>query len=676
MRTALRNALEGFGIGMAAATVFRVFRFVKGMRRAGEGGGDDAGGAAQRYLDENRAELEDIADDLEVLQADPNFLRNAVSSPVGSAASRAVSTDSPEALARAGADADDAAVATLRARAVTPEAPTPAAFDPVRPVVDTDAVEAGLIRLDADPNYVDEFVPSPLNHARMDTPEEVQQGVRAIGEAVRPQIEALVGTGTQTFDSLRVAAAERLADATGLGLDTIVASARRAAASAQEQAEILIASEQAMLSVTREARKVSRLVVEGRATDVDRARLQLLAQQSGDLLASHKAIGTGAARTTSAGRISAADTLDTVQLNNAYVRDAISRGDVDILAEQIHSMAGKVGAITRVLNKPPSLLRKFTEFYVNARLSNPATHLLNFVSTATHTIALPMEQIIGGGVRFLGGGGASAARDMREGLLEFWYMKESMQEGWQSIGQSFRTSQSVLDTNTKLDEVYSKIAITSDSQSVWGSGMRGFGNLVRIPTRLLTTGDEIFKQVAYRANLKARSHIEAGELFGGDVVARNDYVQRKLAEGFDPNTGRALDADALQRAREATFTTPLDEGRAFVDIARALQGAVRVAPPLRFVAPFIRTPANLIRQAIMRTPALGLLHKEMLADIAAGGVRRSRAIGKQTMGLSVVAGTLFAVQNGRFTGSGPSDPRPTCRLNASWLETPLLRLHR
>ena len=54
--------------------------------------------------------------------------------------------------------------------------------------------------------------------------------------------------------------------------------------------------------------------------------------------------------------------------------------------------------------------------------------------------------------------------------------------------------------------------------------MRAFGNVVRIPTRLLTTGDEVYKQVNYRAAVKARAHLEASQRYGNDTAARAAFV--------------------------------------------------------------------------------------------------------------------------------------------------------
>ena len=646
------NAVEGFGLGLFGMAIIRAFRYFKGARNAGSRGGtpQESQRNIEEYYDENRMELQGIADDLNEVQSSQEFASAVSRAPTGSpGATASAELADPE---RLGEIATDAAVRRLGLG-------IPDNFSATRPTVNSAGLQDALMRLDINPNFVDEFAgPSPFNHGRMNGPAEIDRAVRVAAQVVRPQIDELVQSGTKTFEQIRNEQVEILADVTGLGYDTLIARLARRAEGIDQQAAEMTAARSATQSIAREAVLLSRKVTNGQGTDLDRAKLLLVSQQWGDLTANLRAITTGTARAQASGRIVTGADFTDVNVNNAFLQDALARGDVDILASQIASMDGNIKGIGAVLKNPPSRLRKFTEFYINALLSNPKTHLLNFFSNTAQTVWLPAEKIVGG---TLTGRGS----DVREGMLQYYYMKEAMQESGQAIGKAFRTGQGVLDTVGKLDEVYSKIAITSDSDTIYGSAMRGFGTMVRMPTRLLTTGDEVFKQINYRSALKARANIEARELFGDDIVARNDYIQKRVTDGFDPKTGQALDQEALDYARTATFTTPLEEGQAYVDIARGLQGFVRIVPPARFASPFIRTPANLIRQSIMRTPGLGFIQKQLVDDMLAGGTRRSTAVGKQVLGLGVTVSAMFGAANGRITGGGPADPAQLGRLRAT-----------
>ena len=192
----------------------------------------------------------------------------------------------------------------------------------------------------------------------------------------------------------------------------------------------------------------------------------------------------------------------------------------------------------------------------------------NAISNSAQMLTLPVEKMLGGAL-------TGRMTDVQEGMRQYWYMAEAIPESTRAVATAFRSGNSVLDTVDKLDEVYSKVAITSDSATTYGAALRAFGNVVRIPTRLLTTGDEVYKQVNYRAAVKARAHLEASQRYGNDTAARVAFVKRATENAFHPQTGRATDREALAYAREATFTTPLEPGQARVDVARGIQAAVR-----------------------------------------------------------------------------------------------------
>ena len=553
----------------------------------------------------------------------------------------------------------------------------PENFQEGRPVVDQDGFDDVLARLDDNPHIVDEFIKrGPLNHGRMDTPRDIQAAQVEIVERMRPHIDGLLGgPGAETFEELHTRTVERLADITDVGVDSIIATTARLADNVRDQTVEMLAAQEIVHSITRESMVISRLIRNGLATDQDRARLLLLTQQHGDLRANISVIKTGGARITSAGRVYSSDTVDVETLNNAFVRDAIARGDVDLLAEQILSMRGKVKNIGKIMAKPPSLLRKVTEFYLNGFLTNPVIHGLNFIGNTQQGLTLPLEQIQGGLLLALVGdsGGMHA---VKTGSRFFWNLKQANADGWRLAGKALLEERSILDTGSKLDETYARLAIGGDAnptagmlERAIGAGIRGFG------TRPLNASDELFRQTSYRASLMSRLQVDAAERFGDDIPARAAYVDKEFKKGFHPQTGRGIDQEAIQYAREATYTTELTPDRAFVDLGGALQQAVRRAPPLRFLAPFIKVPTNLIRQAIMRTPVLGLLHKELLTDMAAGGDRRARAVGKQITGLGLVSGAIWGAESGRMTGSGPRDPVQRERLEEtnwqpnSWVTT-------
>ena len=251
------------------------------------------------------------------------------------------------------------------------------------------------------------------------------------------------------FGQIRQRAAERLADVTDIGVDSLLSSTARMAETADAQAAELLASRQLVQSLARQAQVLSRRIASDQGTDADRRLLMLVSQQWGDLSSNLLAIRRGAARATAAGRITAGDALGEDEVSSALFQDAIARGDVDILASQINSMNGRINSILPVLKNPPSTLRKFTEFYINSLLSNPTTHALNAISNSAQMLTLPVEKMLGGAL-------TGRMTDVQEGMRQYWYMAEAIPESTRAVATAFRSGNSVLDTVDKLDEVYSR----------------------------------------------------------------------------------------------------------------------------------------------------------------------------------------------------------------------------
>lgn len=650
-----KNALEGVVLGGAVDATFQIFKAIKGARKAVSDGGEEG---LKKWAAENVEELEQLELKLSQSADDAPVSPSGIDIPDPTRVLNVSELDEAGKIAARMERQAPVTQANREAQGVTDS------FFNNRPLVDTGAIEVGIVRAASDPTYADELANGTIfNHSKMDSPEAVQEVVKIVAEVQNKRIGELVKSGTKTFEEIRAESAQALSDVTGLGVDTILRSTAKIAETADQAAGVMKAAEAVVQSLSREALALSRKIESQMATNLDLTKFGLIQQQLGDLVGNLKAIKTGAARTTVAGRIRTSDIMTGKQVNTAFIADVIARGgNIDKLAKVIIANADNPAGIVKALDV--SIARKILngtqEFFINSLLSGPKTHIVNAVSNTIQTVVLPIEKMIGG---TLTGSGA----DVKEGLQQFWFLRESFIDSARAAGKAFKMGDNVLDVSTKLDADQARVSITMDGESIFAQGFRMFGGMVRIPTRLLTTSDELFKQVNYRAALKARLHREASEKFGKNAKARAEYVQRKMESAFDAD-GRATDRQALDFAREATFTKPLEQGGAYVDIGRGLNNLVTNVPMLKFLAPFVKTPTNLFRQTVMRTPILGAFQKQMVDDIAAGGTRRSQAVGKQAMGMSVAGSALFMAQDGRMTGGGPADPEALKRLKATgWM---------
>jgi hypothetical protein len=72
------------------------------------------------------------------------------------------------------------------------------------------------------------------------------------------------------------------------------------------------------------------------------------------------------------------------------------------------------------------------------------------------------------------------------------------------------------------------------------------------------------------------------------------------------------------------------------------------------IAPFVRTPTNIIKYAA-RHSILGIAFKDMRADYAAKGARRHMALARMSFGTSLMMTATFMAMQGLLTGGGPGD---------------------
>jgi hypothetical protein len=127
---------------------------------------------------------------------------------------------------------------------------------------------------------------------------------------------------------------------------------------------------------------------------------------------------------------------------------------------------------------------------------------------------------------------------------------------------------------------------------------------------------------------------------------------------FDPPADVA--AVAREAAQRAVFKEPGGK------IVQTLIAAKRDHPWLDFVIPFVKTPANILRQGIEASP-LAPLSRQFRDAVSAGGRAQSEAMGRATSGTVALATLAYWASQGRLSGNGPSAPSQRAALmEAGW----------
>ena len=338
-------------------------------------------------------------------------------------------------------------------------------------------------------------------------------------------------------------------------------------------------------------------------------------------------------------------------------------GNIQKMAQAITSLSdnptGLQVAINQLKQRKPS--EAFYEYWINGLLSSPKTHMVNILSNAlTTTYAIP-ERLMASGISKAfyqgeidaGEVGAQAwglVRGMRDGAILM--AKGNRASGMADVADAF-------DAFVKTEGLYGQaIAGTTfglDAGNPVAKAIDYAGMLLNIPTKALGVEDVFFKSANYRMELSARAYRQAlSEGLEGDAFA-------KRVSDIMLNPPDDLKADAIDFAAMQTFTKQLGK------TGRSFQQMVQKVPGAKFVAPFIRTPTNIMKYSFARTP-LAYASSAIRADIRAGGARAAQAHARVATGSMMMLVAADLTNDGTITGAGPAEPRlRRIKMDEGWL---------
>jgi len=340
------------------------------------------------------------------------------------------------------------------------------------------------------------------------------------------------------------------------------------------------------------------------------------------------------------------------KLITKYFKENKGRADIlDVMADAI-SKLDDPQQLSKFLRETwkPTPLDKITEAWINFLLSAPPTHIVNMVGNASNILLSTGEQ------------GTAAIFGLLKGA------KEADRVTFKEIGARLLGNiigfADGLKAGSKalLDEDY----ITDPFLKVELARQRAIGGItgkiIRIPTRALAAEDLFFKAINYRQELMGlatRQAIQEGKKGFGAVRKRvKEILESPMDEIPD------LDLKATDYARYQTYTNPLGQfGQSLQNILS--QPWFKLG---RFVAPFIRTPVNIVKYAFERTP-LGVISKRYKDAIEAGGAEADIAKSKIIFTGAVMSTLGLYASQGLITGRGPEDPRERAVLRETgWQE--------
>lgn len=314
----------------------------------------------------------------------------------------------------------------------------------------------------------------------------------------------------------------------------------------------------------------------------------------------------------------------------ALIDGAGGRDSLEETAARIIELQKVPGALNKFALDAvkPTWRDKAVELYYNSLLSSPATHAVNILSNAlTSALQLP-EQMTAVALGAFRAGSVDRVMASEIGPRAVGLMQGAM-EGLRAARLTFKTG--------KVPDHVSKVEAAMQ-EAIPGK----LGHVLRTPTRALSAEDEFFKAIARRSELAALAVRKANA-----EGLRGEAKIKRIAE-LNANPDAAMMERALDYARYLTFQRPVGP------VAGAVLQATRSMPWLKLIAPFVRTPTNILKFATERSPLAPLL-KEVRADFKAGGAKRDVAIARMTLGSGLGLVVTELARDGKITGKGPAD---------------------
>lgn len=398
------------------------------------------------------------------------------------------------------------------------------------------------------------------------------------------------------------------------------------------------------------------------------------------------------------------------------------------VAEVMASEDGGLAGVARAAEQYHVGMSMTIEYWLNSVLSGGRTHAVNILANTAVTLYRPLERMLGGALgAVFGSDTAAARRTFHAGARTYLGFMQNIKEALSYTGTALKTGDPVLEgagtgklagqtTGTRHGSLLGAEGLArlqgKDPNFYENAMVRGpadfLGGMVTMPSRLLTTADEFFKQLNYRSTLQTELYLsgldqgyskEAAaqwartKMDGYFTNGQRRTQQHAFAEGvkgankmgLEPGTEEYTEqvmkvandqfnpdiaARALYDSQEATQTLPAGE------LVTNIQSFISMHPAAKFVLPFVNVSTNIIKFAGRRVDLAGLsaakmmqtnpdfigsriladTNNQLVRDIYSNDPRKKyEAAGRLSVGFSTTALFIGLASSGRITGSGPKD---------------------
>lgn len=376
--------------------------------------------------------------------------------------------------------------------------------------------------------------------------------------------------------------------------------------------------------------------------------------------------GTGAARALAARRrLMQASRLDNDEFLRSLFRDLPNASDAQV-ADIVRAWRTDPQAVPDLLRAAIGYdtLDKALEVWKAGLLSAPSTDIANLTGNAGEAGARIAEGVVAAGVdRLLSMfGGTTRARRLEEAGAEVAGLIDVFPGAASKLLADLKGVVKDGDRWFPDKQIGASGRWERDVGAVGGVG----GRLARTSFRKLDVEDQFFKALTGAGVLRKLAMRRARQALG--EAASAEAVRARAAEiveeALSPTSPRH--ADLLQEVEKEKLSRTFQD-----DPGRLGSDLIRLARDNRLVAvifPFIKTPANILKVTLQRSP-LGygeakrrydVWRKAIAEGAGAAEVRRLQgeaadAIARPLLGTTLLAGFAALAQAGVMTGGGPTD---------------------
>lgn len=303
---------------------------------------------------------------------------------------------------------------------------------------------------------------------------------------------------------------------------------------------------------------------------------------------------------------------------------------------------GGVANLSKLIaNRKPGL---WDYYYRAALLSGVRTHAVNissnFVTLGNEIIERGIAAGIGGAKRAFTGG-KSGETLFAEPLDLLIGTAKGMTKAGSAAYDAFKTGES---------------AMLGVGKQESGVGIRPTQGRIEkafsLPYRALGAEDAWFATLNYEGELRTLARHQAVADRKAGTLPQDMKLSQRIEQLVANPTSDMIER-AGDHARTNTFNT---RAGAFAQSVMAVKAKF---PLLNIIAPFVRTPANIVKFGLKRTPLelASLIVPSWESDLKAGGAKQERAIARILWGTSVMIGAGALASAGYISGAGPSNEK-------------------